>query len=59
MRTVVAHAAHDLRLEERPDETTPGEGQVLVRVAAGGGSAAPTFIIITMAASAPYGCASR
>lgn len=36
MRTVVAHAAHDLRLEERPDETTPGEGQVLVRVAAGG-----------------------
>lgn len=36
MRAVVAHAAHDLRLEERPEETAPGEGQVLVRVAAGG-----------------------
>jgi len=36
MRAVVAHAAHDLRLEERPEEAAPGEGQVLVRVAAGG-----------------------
>jgi L-idonate 5-dehydrogenase len=36
MRAVVAHAPHDLRLEERPEEATPGEGQVLVRVATGG-----------------------
>ena len=36
MRAVVAHAAHDLRLEERPAAVEPGEGEVLVRVAAGG-----------------------
>lgn len=36
MRTVVAHAAHDLRLEDRPEEAGPGEGEVLVHVAAGG-----------------------
>lgn len=36
MRAVVAHAARDLRLEEREEETAPGEGHVLVRVAAGG-----------------------
>ncbi|MGF6178177.1 L-idonate 5-dehydrogenase [Ensifer sp. 4252] len=36
MRAVVAYAPHDLRLEERPEEVEPDEGQVLVRIAAGG-----------------------
>ncbi|WP_429820470.1 L-idonate 5-dehydrogenase [Ensifer sp. B1-9] len=36
MRAVVAHAAHDLRFEDRPEETEPGESEVLVHVAAGG-----------------------
>ncbi|MCB1333487.1 MAG: L-idonate 5-dehydrogenase [Roseivivax sp.] len=35
MRVIVAHAAKDLRVEER-EKPTPGEGQVLVRLAAGG-----------------------
>ncbi|MFK0278670.1 L-idonate 5-dehydrogenase [Ensifer sp. NPDC090286] len=36
MRAVVAHAAHDLRLEEWPEEADPSEGEVLIHVAAGG-----------------------
>jgi L-idonate 5-dehydrogenase len=35
MKTIVAHAAKDLRLEER-DPPTPGAGEVLIRLAAGG-----------------------
>ena len=35
MRAIVIHAAHDLRIEDRPDES-PGPGQVLLRMAAGG-----------------------
>ena len=35
MRTIVIHAAHDLRIEDRPDEA-PGPGQVLLRMATGG-----------------------
>ena len=35
MRTIVIHAAHDLRIEERPAET-PGPGQVQIRLAVGG-----------------------
>lgn len=35
MRALVIHAAGDLRLEERPDPT-PGPGQLLLRLAAGG-----------------------
>ncbi|WGH80213.1 L-idonate 5-dehydrogenase [Jannaschia ovalis] len=36
MRAIVIHAAHDLRLEERPDPGPPGPGQVRIRMAAGG-----------------------
>ena len=36
MRAVVAHAPHDLRIEDRPEVSEPGEGEVRVRVAAGG-----------------------
>lgn len=35
MRAIVIHAARDLRIEERPEET-PGPGQVLLRMAIGG-----------------------
>jgi L-idonate 5-dehydrogenase len=35
MRTIVIHAARDLRIEER-DAGTPGPGEVAVRIAAGG-----------------------
>ncbi len=35
MKAIVAHAAHDLRLEER-DTPAPGPGQVAVRMQAGG-----------------------
>lgn len=35
MQAVVIHAAHDLRIEERPEET-PGVGQVAVAIGAGG-----------------------
>ena len=35
MRAIVIHAAHDLRIEDRPDET-PGPGQVLLKMATGG-----------------------
>ena len=35
MRAIVIHAAHDLRIEERPVET-PGPGQVQIRLAVGG-----------------------
>ena len=35
MKAIVAHAAKDLRLEER-DAPTPGPGQVLIKMAAGG-----------------------
>ena len=35
MRAIVIHAAHDLRIEDRPDET-PGAGQVLLKMATGG-----------------------
>jgi L-idonate 5-dehydrogenase len=35
MRAIVIHAAHDLRIEDRPDET-PGPGQVGLRLATGG-----------------------
>ncbi len=35
MRAIVIHAAHDLRIEDRPDES-PGPGQVLLRMAVGG-----------------------
>lgn len=35
MKAIVIHGPRDLRLEERPEET-PGPGQVLVRIAAGG-----------------------
>lgn len=35
MRAIVIHAAKDLRVEERPDET-PGEGQLRLRLATGG-----------------------
>jgi L-idonate 5-dehydrogenase len=37
MRAVVAHASHDLRLEQRPDSGDPAEGEVLVRVVGGSG----------------------
>lgn len=36
MRAVVAHAPHDLRLEQLPEVADPGEGEVLVRVVVGG-----------------------
>ena len=36
IRAVVAHAAQDLRLEDRPDPGAPGPGQVRVRIARGG-----------------------
>lgn len=35
MKTIVAHGAHDLRIEER-EMPTPGPGQVLVRLETGG-----------------------
>ncbi|NUB45605.1 L-idonate 5-dehydrogenase [Fertoebacter nigrum] len=35
MRALVIHAAHDLRLEDRPEET-PGHGQLRLRLATGG-----------------------
>lgn len=35
MKALVIHAAHDLRLEDRPDPT-PGPGQLLLRLAIGG-----------------------
>ncbi len=35
MRAIVIHAAHDLRIEDRAEET-PGPGQVLLRMAIGG-----------------------
>ncbi|TJZ91391.1 L-idonate 5-dehydrogenase [Paracoccus gahaiensis] len=35
MRALVIHAAHDLRIEDRPDPT-PGPGQLLLRLAVGG-----------------------
>ena len=35
MKAIVIHAAHDLRIEDRETET-PGPGQVLIRMAAGG-----------------------
>ncbi|WP_421904888.1 L-idonate 5-dehydrogenase [Mameliella sp.] len=35
MKTIVAHGAHDLRIEDR-DMPVPGPGQVLVRLEAGG-----------------------
>lgn len=35
MKAIVIHAAHDLRIEERPEET-PGPGQVRLRLATGG-----------------------
>ena len=35
MRAIVIHAAHDLRIEDRPEET-PGPGQVLLKMATGG-----------------------
>ena len=35
MRAIVIHAARDLRIEERPEET-PGPGQVLLHMASGG-----------------------
>ncbi|TPI64843.1 L-idonate 5-dehydrogenase [Mesorhizobium sp. B3-1-3] len=35
MKSIVIHAARDLRIEDRPAEE-PGQGQVLVRLAAGG-----------------------
>ncbi len=36
MKAVVAHAAQDVRLEDRPRPDAPGPGQVLLRLAAGG-----------------------
>ena len=36
MRVVTAHAAMDLRVEDRPDPGDPGPGRVRVRMAAGG-----------------------
>ena len=35
MKSIVIHAAHDLRIEERPEEL-PGAGQVQIRLATGG-----------------------
>ena len=35
MRAIVIHAAHDLRIEDRPEEI-PGPGQVLLKMATGG-----------------------
>ena len=35
MKAIVIHAAHDLRLEERPEES-PGVGQIRLRLATGG-----------------------
>lgn len=35
MRAIVIHAAHDLRIEDRPDES-PGHGQLRLRLATGG-----------------------
>lgn len=35
MRAIVIHAAHDLRIEERPEEA-PGPGQLRLRLATGG-----------------------
>ncbi len=35
MKAIVIHAAHDLRIEDRPDET-PGPGQLKLRLATGG-----------------------
>ena len=35
MRAIVIHAAHDLRIEDRPDER-PGPGQLRLRLATGG-----------------------
>lgn len=35
MKTIVAHGAHDLRIEER-DMPSPGPGQVLIRLESGG-----------------------
>ena len=35
MKAIVAHAARDLRIEDR-DAPTPGPGQVLIRLKAGG-----------------------
>ncbi|TIO49236.1 MAG: L-idonate 5-dehydrogenase, partial [Mesorhizobium sp.] len=35
MKSIVIHAAKDLRIEDRPVEE-PGSGQVLLRLAAGG-----------------------
>lgn len=35
MRAIVIHAAHDLRIEERPEES-PGPGQMRLRLATGG-----------------------
>ena len=36
IKAVVAHAAHDLRLEDRDEPAAPGAGEVRVRMAAGG-----------------------
>ncbi|RDL47271.1 L-idonate 5-dehydrogenase (NAD(P)(+)) [Ensifer sp. M14] len=36
MRAVVAYGSHDLRLETRPEDIEPGDGEVMVRIAAGG-----------------------
>ena len=36
IKAVVAHAAHDLRLEERETPASPGAGEVRIRMAAGG-----------------------
>lgn len=35
MKSIVIHAAHDLRIEDRPEET-PGPGEVQIRLATGG-----------------------
>lgn len=35
MKSIVIHAAHDLRMEDRPEET-PGPGEVQIRLATGG-----------------------
>ena len=57
MKSIVIHAAKDLRIEET-DPGTPGAGQVEISVEAGG-ICGSDLHYYNMAASASCACASR
>lgn len=59
MKAIVAHAAKDLRLEDRAPEAQPGPGEVLIEMAAGGGSAGQTCITTTTGALVQFACGNR